>query len=203
VEMYRHGLSTTSIAKLHGAGESTVRYHIGLAAEADSGLRDQHRAAVSSPRRVTKAGLANLVDVIALHHRESRLPSSKADDPRERALAVWLLRRRKDADAGTLAPVYREGLQSIPGWVQRRKTKDDGKWEARLSQMVEYWAAGYDWPRHKSPDTEQERILGVWLQYQRTKLAAGELDPAKAVRLDDVMPGWRYGRTKGRKTRLS
>jgi hypothetical protein len=201
-EMYRRGMTTTSIAKIAGAGASTVRYHLRLAVETDPTLRDQHTSAASKPARVTVDGLANMADLVALHEREGRLPSTKSKDPRERALAVWLLRRRQDFDAGKLAPQYREGLEAVPGWEQRtRRTKDDAQWEARLHGLVSYWAEGNDWPRHKGPDNEEERILGVWLQYQRTKLAAGQLDPLKTAMLDEAMPGWREGRTKGRKSR--
>lgn len=202
VEMYRRGMSTTNIAKFVGAGASTVRYHLRLAAESEPALRDHHRAAAATPIRVTKDGLANLAGLVELHEREGRLPSTKSADPRERALAAWLLRRRQDFDAGTLASEYRDGLRAVSGWEQRtRKTKDEAQWEARLRGLIEYWAAGNDWPRHKGPDTEEERILGAWLQYQRTKLAAGQIDAIKAERLDEAMPGWRQGRTKGRKAR--
>jgi hypothetical protein len=202
VEMYRRGMTTTSIAKIAGVGASTVRYHLRLAVETDPALRDQHTAAAIKPARVTVDGLANMADLVALHEREGRLPSTKSTDPRERALAVWLLRRRHDFDAGKLAPEYREGLRAVPGWEQRtRKAKDDAQWEARLQALLRYWAAGNDWPRHKNPDTEEERLLGVWLQYQRTKRSAGQLERDKEACLDETMLGWREGRTKGRKKR--
>lgn len=47
---------------------------------------------------------------------------------------MWPLRRRQDADAGTLAPKFREGQAAMPGWEQRRrKAKDDEQWEARMA----------------------------------------------------------------------
>jgi hypothetical protein len=204
VEMYRRGMTTTSIAKIMGAGASTVRYHLRLAVQTDPTLRDQHTSAARNPARVTVDGLANMADLVALHEYEGRLPSTKSKHARERALAVWLLRRRQDFDAGKLAPEYREGLETVPEWEQRtRKTKDAAQWEARLHGLVSYWAEGNDWPRHKGPDSEEERLLGVWLQYQRTKLAAGQLSSDKEARLDEALPGWRQGRTKGRIKRSS
>jgi hypothetical protein len=203
VELYRRGLSTSRIAKFAHAGATTVRYHIRLAAQDEPSLRDEPRAALNTTTRISKSGLSNLADVVALHERERRLPSSSAAEARERALATWLSRRRQDVDSGTLAPVYRAGLRSVPGWERRtRKAKDEAQWEERHSGLIDYWAAGNDWPRHKNPATEEERLLGVWLQYQRTKLASGRLGPEKRARLDETMPGWPSGRTKGRKNRM-
>jgi DNA-binding CsgD family transcriptional regulator len=42
--MYRQGLTTTQIAATAGAGQSTVRYHLALAA-AEPSIRDDHRTA--------------------------------------------------------------------------------------------------------------------------------------------------------------
>lgn len=143
-----------------------------------------------------------MADVVSLYERERRLPSTKSKDPRERTLAVWLSRRRQDVDCGTLNPAYAKGLEAVPGWERRaRAAKEDAQWEARLGGLVNYRAAGNDWPRHKNTETEDERVLGVWLQYQRTKLAVGQLDEEKASRLDVTLPGWREGRSRGRKKR--
>lgn len=101
-------------------------------------------------------------------------------------------------------PQYREGLSSSPAWAkQTRKAKNEAQRDGRLSSLIDYWDAGNDWPRHKNPDTEEERLLGVWLQYQRTKIAAGQLDPGKTGRLDKAMPGRRGGRTNGRRKSVS
>jgi hypothetical protein len=179
--MYRRGMSTTSIAKLAGAGASTVRYQLRLVAESEPGLRDHHRAAAAKPARVTKDGLANMADLVALHEREGRLPSTKSTSSRERALAMWLLCRRKTLTPARSPPSIAKASKLPPGWEQRRrKAKDDAQWEARLRDLVNYWAEGNDWPRRKGADTEEERLLGVWLQYQRTKLAAGQLDETRS-----------------------
>ncbi|WP_350006265.1 helicase associated domain-containing protein [Pseudarthrobacter sp. WHRI 8279] len=203
VEMYRRGITSTKIAEVVRTPVTTIRYHLRLARVAEPGLLEEHEAAQKPARRVGQAGRANLAAVVALYEAEQRLPSRKSAAPTERALAAWLRQRRQDNNAGTLAAEYREGLQAVPGWERTRQTKDEARWEARMRSLTEYWAAGNDWPRHKSPDTEEERLLGVWLQYQRTKLAASQLDSDKAERLDKAMPGWRQGRTKRRRQRAS
>jgi hypothetical protein len=201
VLMYRQGLTTTKIAATAGAAQSTVRYHLAIAAAAEPSIRDDHRnAARPIPvTRVTAQGLQNLRDTLALYKAEGRLPSSKSLSARERALATWLLRRRQDHDRGTLAPTYSDGLQKIPGWEQRtRKDDDQRRWNERLREFTDYMAAGNDWPRHKKTDTEEERVLGMWLHIQRMKYRSNELDQDKDAQLTTLLPGWRDGRTRGR-----
>lgn len=124
VEMYRRGVTAAKIAEVVRAPATTVRYHLKLARSTEPRLLNEHQAAARPARKVGQAGRANLAAIRALFEAEQRLPSSKAAVPEERALYVWLLRRRKDHDAGTLAPAYREGLRAIPGWEQRmRKAK--------------------------------------------------------------------------------
>ncbi|MHA7300428.1 Helicase associated domain protein [Pseudarthrobacter sp. MDT1-22] len=201
VQMYRQGLTTAKIATTAGIGQSTVRYHLAIAAAAEPSIRDDHRNA-SRPApvtRITAEGLQNLNDTIALYKAEHRLPSSSSPSARERSLAIWLVRRRQDHDRGTLSPTYGDGLQEIPGWEQRTRTsKDEARWNQRLQELTAHVAAGNDWPRHKRTDTEKERVLGMWLHIQRTKYRRNELDHDKEALLNTLLPGWRNGRTRGR-----
>lgn len=199
--MYRQGLTTTQIAATAGVGQSTVRYHLALAAAAQPSIRDDHRTATRPPQvtRVTAAGLQNLNDTIALYKAEGRLPSTESPSERERALAVWILRRRQDNDRGILSPTYQQGLQEIPGWEQRtRKSDDEARWNQRLLELGAYMAEGNDWPRHKKTDTEEERVLGMWLHIQRMKYRRRELDQDNEAQLNAMLPAWRIGRVRGR-----
>ncbi len=76
VQMYRQGLTTTQIADTAGVGQSTVRYHVAIAAAAEPSIRDDHRNASRTPpvTRITAAGLQNLNDTIALYRAEGRPP---------------------------------------------------------------------------------------------------------------------------------
>ncbi|MDR6413472.1 helicase associated domain-containing protein [Pseudarthrobacter sulfonivorans] len=201
VQMYRQGLTTTQIAATTDAAQNTVRYHLAIAAAAEPSLRDDHRNAARPTKttRITPAGLQNLQDTIALYKAEGRLPSSKSASARERSLATWLVNRRQDHDRGTLVPIYRDGLHQIPGWEQRTRKDDDQKrWNERLRELTDYMVAGNDWPRHKKTDTEEERVLGMWLHIQRIKYRRNELDQDKETQLNTLLPGWRDGRTRGR-----
>jgi hypothetical protein len=98
-----------------------------------------------------------------------QFPSPKSPESRERTLARWLLRRRQDAAAGVLSPAYAEALAKLPGWDQSARARaEEARWRLRLSQLTAYVEAGGDWPRHKDTDSEQERVLGVWLHIQRS-----------------------------------
>jgi hypothetical protein len=203
VQMYRQGIPSPKIAAAAGVAKSTVRYHLHIAAQADPSIRDEHQAAAGAPVRPSLAGLRNLENLIALYTTEGRLPSFKGTSPRERKLAVWLQRRRQDADRGALSPNYREGLKAIPGWDQQpnRKAKDEARWHQRLAALMDYMAAGNNWPRHKKTDSEQERTLGIWLHIQRMKHRSSELDQDKETQLNTELPGWLAGRVRGRKPR--
>lgn len=201
VLMYRQGLTTAKIAATSGAAQSTVRYHLAIAAAAEPSIRDDHRSATrpTPSTRITPAGLQNLHDTVALYKAEGRLPSSKSVSARERALATWLLRRRQDYDQRTLSSTYSDGLQEIPGWEQRTRTSaDEARWNQRQQELTTYMTAGNDWPRHKRTGTEEERVLGMWLHIQRMKHRRDDLALDKEEQMNTLLPGWRDGRTRGR-----
>jgi hypothetical protein len=204
--MYRQEIPSPKIAAEAGVAESTVRYHLHLAVQTDPSIREEHNAANGSVPRNSPAGVRNMKDTIAFYEAEGRLPSTHGVSARERAMGVWLHRRRQDAAQGTLSPIYGEGLSVIPGWDRpsTRKADDEARWRQRLSELITYRAGGKDWPRHKKADNEQERVLGVWLHSQRIKDRRGELDQDKEALLNTSLPGWRTGRKRaGRFTKAA
>lgn len=204
--MYRKGIPTSKIAAIEGVAETTVRYHVQIAARADPGIRNDHKAALADPApRIAEAGLRNLGEVIAFHQSEGRLPATHAKSARERALGMWLVRKRREAARGVLSPNYREALAVIPGWDKpsTRKADDEARWQQRLEELRNLRATGGDWPRHQKTDDPHERTLGVWLHGQRIDHRAGRLDPAREKKLNEILPGWREGRghRRGRRAR--
>ena len=100
-----------------------------------------------------------------------------------------MTRRRQDHDQGTLSPTYSDGLQEIPGWKQHtRKDDDEARWNQRLHKLTTYMAAGNNWPRHKKTDTEEERLLGMWLHIHRMKYGRNELRQNKETQLNTLLP---------------
>lgn len=202
VEMYGSGIPVPKIAAAAGAPETTVRRHLAIAARQNPELRAAHKAAASKPRRVTAPGQKNLNEVLSFHEAEGRLPSRRTD--RERALATWLQRRRREAADGTLSPAYARALVSIPNWREQptRRAADKVRWTQRLGEVASYLASRNDWPRHHRTEDQDERTLGIWLHTQRIGSRAGSISPAREKQLDEVIPGWRQGRTRsGRNSR--
>lgn len=197
VQMYRQGIPTSRIAALAGTAQTTVRYHLQIAARADPNIREDHKAALAPQApRTSAAGLRNLADVLAFHQSQNRLPVSHGKSFRERALAAWLANRRRQYAEGTLSSAYRDALAVIPGWHKpsTRKTEDNQRWQQRLEELQKIRDAGGDWPRHQKTDDPHERTLGVWLHGQRIDYRAGRMDPAKEEKLNKLLPGWREGR---------
>lgn len=204
VLMYRRGLTRSRIADLLGAPASKVGYHLAAARKLEPGLFGEHEAAIvrKKGQRVTHRGLESMNQLIDFVHAEGRYPAYSAASPKERALAQWLQERRRNAAAGTLAPIFRENLQALPGWeTNQRRGQNESRWQERLAALVDYRAQGQEWPRHKKTVSEDEHTLGVWLHVQRYKLRRGDLDVAKLETLDRYLPGWREGRRRGRRPR--
>jgi hypothetical protein len=140
--------------------------------------------------------------VIAWILAEARLPRNHSEHKDERSMARWLSERRREAVEGTLDPAYRHGLAGVPGWAENhRGVADEARWHQRLAQLVDLRKEGNDWPRHHDYDSEYEHTLGVWIHTQRYKRRRGELDPVKTKLLDDSVPGWQTGRSRGRPAR--
>lgn len=174
--MYWQGIPSPKIAAITGIAEGTVRYHLGVAFEADPGLRDAHKTARGpSPR--PSAGLRNLNDVVAFFIAEGRLPTTGGKTARERALEAWLHRQRQLSATGAISPKHREGLSVIPDWDTGPSYQDrhEAWWEQRVQQLADYRAAENEWPRHQKTDDAYERTLGIWLHGQRISHRDGSL----------------------------
>ncbi|WP_285240850.1 helicase associated domain-containing protein [Pseudarthrobacter sp. MEB009] len=195
VLMYRRGITTPKIAAGAAVSESTVRYHLAIAAKLDPSIRSEHRAALPvAQQRLTLAGQRNLENIVALYLAEGRLPTKRS--AHEKALSAWLRRRRQEAAQGTLSPIYAVALDVIPGWGRSstKQVDDEKRWKQRLVEVSAYRAAGNDWPRHNKTKDQSERVLGVWLHGQRINDRTGKLDAGKKSQLDKLIPGWRKGR---------
>lgn len=66
--MYRKGIPTSKIAAIAGVAETTVRYHLQIAAHAEPGIRDEHKAALPPSNATNTRGRA------AEFGRRHRLP---------------------------------------------------------------------------------------------------------------------------------
>jgi hypothetical protein len=167
--MYRQGIPTPKTAAVSGVTGTTVRYHLAIAAKLDTDIRAEHQAALPAALpRLTAAGRRNLEDIIAFYKTEGRLPIFSRS-AREKALAAWLDRRRKEAAQDTLSPAYADALDMVADWRKpsAKQADDEARRTQRLTEVAEYRAAGIDWPRQNKTNDLLERMLGVWLHVQR------------------------------------
>ncbi len=200
VLMYRLGLSRKRIAELVRAEPATVGYHLVIARRQDPGLEAAHLAAAGTKAGPSPADLARMEEIIAWIKAEGRLPRDRSEDKGERSMARWLSDRRREAADGTFHPAYRDGLAQVPGWDENpRAAADEARWHDRLAQLADFRAEGNDWPRHHHYASEREHTLGVWIHTQRQKHRNGDLDGEKIRLLDNAIPGWQTGRTRGRR----
>lgn len=199
--MYRKGISIAKIAAVTHVAESVIRHHIAIASKQEPGLGAEHQAALPpAAPRVTVSGQRNAAYILALYQAQGRLPVT-GRSKQETALAGWLARRRAQAAAGALSPAYAAILDEIPGWRdhQTKRDADQTRWKVRLAEVAAYLGAGNELPRHGKTDDKDERALGVWLHTQRIGYRAGTLTAAKEAQLNQLIPGWRDGRPRGRR----
>lgn len=197
VLLYRMGLSRTKIAELTRTDRSVIARHIASAKASDPALHAEHAVAAKGSAKHSVPGLKRLYQVLATVEATGRYPSRNSQDKTERDLAQWLRRRRRDAEAGVLNPVIREGLSALPDWQRKpREISHEQQWQDRLEELIAYRAAGHPWPRTTSDTTGQEKHLGMWLRSQRFNHRRGQLSPARAQTLESSLPSW----TTGRKT---
>ncbi len=202
VLVYRLGLSRQRIAALVRAEPAAVGYHLAIARRQDPGLEAEHRAAAAPIPYPSPTDVARMEEVISWVLAEGRLPVGRSGNRGGRSMARWLSERRREAAEGALDPAYSSGLSRVPGWLEnRREVEDEARWHHRLAQLVDFREEGNDWPRHRKTDSDREHTLGVWIHTQRYKRRRGELDPVKVRLLDDAVPGWQTGRTRGRRPR--
>ncbi|MEO3935104.1 helicase associated domain-containing protein [Micrococcaceae bacterium Sec7.4] len=183
---------------------AVIGYHLVIARRHDPGLETEHHAAAGAAPvpYPSPTDLSRMEEVIDWVSAEGRLPEGRSDDRGERSMARWLSNRRREAAEGTLDPAYSHGLAQVTGWAEnRREVADEAKWHDRLAELVEFRQEGHDWPRHHDYDSEREHALGVWIHAQRYKRRRGQLDPVRVKLLDDAVPGWQTGRTRGRAPR--
>ena len=107
---------------------ATVSHHISVAKAVDPALHAEHAAAAGQ-------GPEGVHQVVAMVEATGSYPSRNAEDRAERELAQWLRRRRRDAEAGILNPVIREGLAALPDWQRKPREAAGGGLAGPLQEL--------------------------------------------------------------------
>lgn len=179
------------------AEPATVGYHLAaIARRRDPELEAGHLAAAGTGTRPSPAALARMGQIIVWITAEHRFPRNRAENKEERSKARWLSDRRREAAEGTLHKAQRRPCTG-PRMGQEPQGSGRGSQVARITRPARGLPRRrHQWPRHNKCDSEQEHTLGVWLRAQRQKRGLGE-----TKLLDDAIPGWKKGRTRGRPRR--
>lgn len=153
--MYRVGPTRERIAELVRGPRSDRRLPPSPRGAADPGLRPAHEAATAREAKVTAQGLERMRRPVAMVQETGRYPSRTAESTSERSLAVWLPRRGEDARAGQIVKEHRDGFAVLPrlGRQAPGVVAAEERLQEVLTALVEYRAAGNDWPRHKAEIT--------------------------------------------------
>ena len=178
VLMYRKGVSRKKIAELTRNDIATVSHYISVAKAVDPALHAEHAAAAKGSAARAVPGLKRMHQVVAMVEATGRYPSRNAEDRAERELAQWLRRRRRDAEAGILNPVIREGLAALPDWQRKpREAAGQQRWQDRFQELVDYRAAEHPWPRTAPTVTGQEREPRRLAARPKVQVQAGPATP--------------------------
>lgn len=129
----------------------------------------------------------------ALHRflaAHSSWPSRRSADPAEVQVGYWLRRQREAAARGDTAFTVDRRSQldaAAPGWD--RVPVDE--WDDLLADLAAFRTAYDRWPRSRAVDPA-ERVLGKWLQTQRSTSKSGRprFTDVRRGALDIAAPGW-------------
>jgi hypothetical protein len=171
------------------APASTVRYHLQVAVRADLGLREEHQASlVTSAKRPPKPGLRNLADVLIFHRAGGRQPVAQGESPRERALGVWLHRRRQESSTGALSPTYQDALAVIPGWDRPSRRREEARWQRRLEEVQQCGTPAATGQGTRRPKTSRN---DPWeCGFTANESTTGQASwTGQSGRLKDLLPG--------------
>jgi hypothetical protein len=147
----------------------------------------------SSPYRVRPSWDQMLARAVAFRAAHNRWPSAAATDANERALAAWLHRQSAARTAATDRRHTERAAKldnALPQWRNRR-SGDTQRWNARLHQVLEHIRTHGRPPAMGASSPPDEYALGKWLAVQRHAFKKGMLYPARAEKLDQLLPSWR------------
>ena len=138
-------------------------------------------------------------EIVAWASAHGRLPDRHSAAQGERSMAQWLYLRRREAAAGILDPAYSDGLARCPGgWTTpgKRRMKPAGTTGSPSSRTSARKATtgpgtGTPTPTWNTPSAFGSMSSG-------TNAAAATSIPLRLKLLDDMLPGWQAGRTRGR-----
>ncbi|WP_251153786.1 helicase associated domain-containing protein [Cellulosimicrobium sp. Marseille-Q4280] len=158
-------------------------------APAAAAEQQRSRASVTGLDTVRRWG----TEIAAVAAEIGHDPSQTGATKRERLAALHLAFFRSDARLGVRgwSPEHTAVLDEVyPGW--NRPNSRERLWETRVAELAAH-VAERGWPSERGDVAT--RTLHRWLTKRRYEARRGlpAMTPQRAERLDDLVPGWRWG----------
>ena len=129
-------------------------------------------------------------DELAAYRKQSGHCLVPAAWPENPALAGWVRLQRSCRKKGKLSPERLDRLGRL-GFVWNASTRPESEWDAKYAGLVAFRQRfGHCYVPHL---WAERPALGVWVQTQREKRAAGTLPPEHLARLDEIHFLWTGG----------
>ena len=111
----------------------------------------------------------------------------------EQKLYSFLQYQRQQCRSGTLLDGRKGYLdQNLPGWLTPPKAERERTlWEQRLDELEMFLQENRRLPRYKTARSSTEKILAVWITYQRRRARIGKLTVSREMKLNQISPGWK------------
>lgn len=191
--MYAAGLTVREISDRCRQKVATVSLHLRVREKKYSpGLRATHEAALAArgPDRPSTLWRKRLTEALAFQETHQRLPRSDGDAV-ERSLAQWVADQRLSYTKGRMSVPKIVLLDDLRDWhIDVHQQELDQKWRHRLAAVKEFVDTTGRWPRYRKFESENERILGVWLHNQHQRRAEKMLQPWRLNALNETLPSW-------------
>lgn len=190
--MYKSGMTVREIPDLTGRPRSTVHRHLQVRETYDHEIRAIHDVANAArgPDWPTTHWQRRYKATQIFLAANGRLPKVEGDED-ESSLARWVRRQRALHIRGELPDIQITLMDMLPDWTHRDPSANrDHHWRERLTHLQAFVAETAAMPRYKRYDSENERVLGVWLHTQHQRRAEGRLNQWRLEALDEALPGW-------------
>jgi hypothetical protein len=112
-------------------------------------------------------------------------------DGEEIRLGSWASSRRGDYAKGKLSKDRIDALEALPVWVWNPFEADYQRNLAALRQFVDREGYARVPRKHVESFDGEEIKLGLWIRYQRSNFAQGELSQERIAELESL-PGWQW-----------
>lgn len=120
----------------------------------------------------------------------------------EMALYAWAREQKSATGRRKPGASQLDALAQVPGWqTPRGAGPREARWAERLAAAMAFVEAKGRFPSYSRAETDFERSLATWVEYQRDGYRQGRLEAGRVQQLDARLPSWRPSPGRARSTR--